>query len=84
MNEDEIRPTIQVTKLPMLLRPKQTCELFGIDLKALHKLETSGRGKAIRIGPKKVQRRYSPVAVAKALGVELMAENYTLVGFRVE
>tara|TARA_B100000745_G_scaffold172627_1_gene113153 strand:- start:227 stop:409 length:183 start_codon:yes stop_codon:yes gene_type:complete len=29
--------------LPLLLRPKQTCELFGIDLKALHKLETSGR-----------------------------------------
>ena len=27
----------------------------------------------------KVQRRYSPVAVAKALGVDLMAENYTLV-----
>ena len=79
MNEDEIRPTIQVTKLPMLLRPKQTCELFGIDLKALHKLETSGRVKAIRIGPKKVHRRYSPVAVAKALGVDLMAENYSLV-----
>jgi len=53
--------------------------LFGIDLKALHKLETSGRVKAVRIGPKKVQRRYSPVAVAKALGVDLMAENYTLV-----
>ena len=27
----------------------------------------------------KVQRRYSPVAVAKALGVDLMAENYSLV-----
>ena len=78
-NEMEIQPTIQVKHLPMLLRPKQTCELFGIDLKALHKLETSGRVKAIRIGPKKVQRRYSPVAVAKALGVDLMAENYTLV-----
>ena len=75
----EIQPTIQVKHLPMLLRPKQTCELFGIDLKALHKLETSGRVKAVRIGPKKVQRRYSPVAVAKALGVDLMAENYTLV-----
>ena len=78
-NEDEMRPAIQVKNVPLLLRPKQTCELFGIDLKALHKLETSGRVKAIRIGPKKVQRRYSPVAVAKALGVELMAENYTLV-----
>jgi hypothetical protein len=78
-NEMEIQPTIQVKHLPLLLRPKQTCELFGIDLKALHKLETSGRVKAIRIGPKKVQRRYSPVAVAKALGVDLMAENYTLV-----
>ena len=78
-NEEEIQPTIQVKHLPLLLRPKQTCELFGIDLKALHKLETSGRVKAIRIGPKKVQRRYSPVAVAKALGVDLMAENYTLV-----
>jgi hypothetical protein len=78
-NEMEIRPTIQVKHLPMLLRPKQTCELFGIDLKALHKLETSGRVKAVRIGPMKVQRRYSPVAVAKALGVDLMAENYTLV-----
>ena len=78
-NEDEMRPTIQVKNVPLLLRPKQTCELFGIDLKALHKLEASGRVKAIRIGPKKVQRRYSPVAVAKALGVELMAENYTLV-----
>ena len=78
-NEMEIQPTIQVKHLPLLLRPKQTCELFGIDLKALHKLETSGRVKAVRIGPKKVQRRYSPVAVAKALGVDLMAENYTLV-----
>ena len=78
-NGVEIQPTIQVKHLPLLLRPKQTCELFGIDLKALHKLETSGRVKAIRIGPKKVQRRYSPVAVAKALGVDLMAENYTLV-----
>ena len=78
-NEDEMRPAIQVKNVPLLLRPKQTCELFGIDLKALHKLEASGRVKAIRIGPKKVQRRYSPVAVAKALGVELMAENYTLV-----
>jgi len=75
----EIQPTIHVKHLPLLLRPKQTCELFGIDLKALHKLETSGRVKAVRIGPKKVQRRYSPVAVAKALGVDLMAENYTLV-----
>ena len=74
-----IQPTIQVKHLPMLLRPKQTCELFGIDLKALHKLETSGRVKAVRIGPMKVQRRYSPVAVAKALGVDLMAENYSLV-----
>ena len=78
-NEEELQPTIQVKHLPLLLRPKQTCELFGIDLKALHKLETSGRVKAVRIGPKKVQRRYSPVAVAKALGVDLMAENYTLV-----
>ena len=78
-NELEIQPTIQVKHLPLLLRPKQTCELFGIDLKALHKLETSGRVKAVRIGPMKVQRRYSPVAVAKALGVDLMAENYTLV-----
>ncbi|MDB4713084.1 hypothetical protein OAF43_02560 [bacterium] len=78
-NEEEIQPTIQVKHLPLLLRPKQTCELFGIDLKALHKLETSGRVKAVRVGPKKVQRRYSPVAVAKALGVDLMAENYTLV-----
>jgi len=78
-NEMEIQPTIQVNHLPLLLRPKQTCELFGIDLKALHKLETSGRVKAVRIGPKKVQRRYSPVAVAKAIGVDLMAENYTLV-----
>jgi predicted site-specific integrase-resolvase len=78
-NEVQLQPTIQVKHLPLLLRPKQTCELFGIDLKALHKLETSGRVKAIRIGPKKVQRRYSPVAVAKALGVDLMAENYTLV-----
>ena len=78
-NEMEIQPTIHVKHLPLLLRPKQTCELFGIDLKALHKLETSGRVKAVRIGPKKVQRRYSPVAVAKALGVNLMAENYTLV-----
>ena len=78
-NEEELQPTIQVKHLPLLLRPKHTCELFGIDLKALHKLETSGRVKAVRIGPKKVQRRYSPVAVAKALGVDLMAENYTLV-----
>ena len=78
-NEVEIQSTIQLKHLPLLLRPKQTCELFGIDLKALHKLETSGRVKAVRIGPKKVQRRYSPVAVAKALGVDLMAENYTLV-----
>ena len=78
-NEEELQPTIQVKHLPLLLRPKQTCELFGIDLKALHKLETSGRVKAFRIGPKKVPRRYSPVAIAKALGVDLMAENYTLV-----
>ena len=78
-NEVQLQPTIQVKHLPLLLRPKQTCELFGIDLKALHKLETSGRVKAVRIGPMKVQRRYSPVAVAKALGVDLMAENYTLV-----
>ena len=78
-NEVQLEPTIQVKHLPLLLRPKQTCELFGIDLKALHKLETSGRVKAVRIGPMKVQRRYSPVAVAKALGVDLMAENYTLV-----
>ncbi len=78
-NEVQLQPTIQLKHLPLLLRPKQTCELFGIDLKALHKLETSGRVKAVRIGPKKVQRRYSPVAVAKALGVDLMAESYTLV-----
>jgi predicted site-specific integrase-resolvase len=78
-NEVQFQPTIQVKHLPLLLRPKQTCELFGIDLKALHKLETSGSVKAVRIGPKKVQRRYSPAAVAKALGVDLMAENYTLV-----
>jgi len=78
-NEVQLQPTIQVKHLPLLLRPKQTCELFGIDLKALHKLETSGRVAAVRIGPMKVQRRYSPVAVAKALGVDLMAENYTLV-----
>ena len=58
-NEAELQPTIQVKYLPLLLRPKQTCELFGIDLKALHKLETSGRVKAVRIGPKKVQRRYT-------------------------
>ena len=77
--KEELQPTIQIKHLPLLLRPKQTCELFGIDLNALHKLETSGRVKAVRIGPKKVQRRYSPVAVAKALGVDLMAENYTLV-----
>ena len=44
-NEEELQPTIQVKHLPLLLRPKQTCELFGIDLKALHKLETSGRVK---------------------------------------
>ena len=42
-NEEEVQPTIQIKHLPLLLRPKQTCELFGIDLKALHKLETSGR-----------------------------------------
>ena len=78
-NEVKTRPCLQIKHLPLLLRPKQTCELFDIDLKALHKLETSGRVKAVRIGPKKVQRRYSPVAVAKALGVDLMAENYTLV-----
>ena len=78
-NEVQLQPTIQVKHLPLLLRPKKTCELFGIDLKALHKLETSGRVEAVRIGPMKVQRRYSPVAVAKALGVDLMAENYTLV-----
>ena len=65
-NEEELQPTIQVKHLPLLLRPKQTCELFGIDLKAFHKLEKSGKVKAIRIGPKKVQRRYSPVSVAKA------------------
>ncbi len=52
-NEEEIQPTIQVKHLPLLLRPKQTCELFGIDLKALHKLETSGRVKAVRIGPRR-------------------------------
>jgi len=39
----ELLPTIQVNHLPLLLRPKQTCELFGINSKALHKLETSGR-----------------------------------------
>ncbi|MBT4902393.1 MAG: hypothetical protein HON54_10880, partial [Verrucomicrobia bacterium] len=54
-NEMEIQPTIHVKHLPLLLRPKQTCELFGIDLKALHKLETSDRVKAVRIGPMKVQ-----------------------------
>jgi predicted site-specific integrase-resolvase len=53
--------------LPLLLRPKQLCELFGINLKTLHRLETSGRVKAVRIGPRQVQRRYSPVAVAKSL-----------------
>ena len=78
-NEAAIQPTIQLKHLPLLLRPKQLCELFGINLKTLHRLETSGRVKAVRIGPMKVQRRYSPVAVAKALGVDLMAENYTLV-----
>jgi hypothetical protein len=78
-NEAAIQPTIQMKELPLLLRPKQLCELFGINLKTLHKLETSGRVKAVRIGPRQVQRRYSPVAVAKSLGVDLMAENYTLV-----
>lgn len=77
-NEAAIQPTIQLKHLPLLLRPKQLCELFGINLKTLHKLETSGRVKAVRIGPRQVQRRYSPVAVAKSLGVDLMAENYTL------
>ncbi len=77
-NEAAIQPTIQMKELPLLLRPKQLCELFGINLKTLHKLETSGRVKAVRIGPRQVQRRYSPVAVAKSLGVDLMAENYTL------
>ena len=78
-NEAAIQPTIQMKQLPLLLRPKQLCKLFGINLKTLHKLETSGRVKAVRIGPRQVQRRYSPVAVAKSLGVDLMAENYTLV-----
>ena len=78
-NEAAIQPTIQLKHLPLLLRPKQLCELFGINLKTLHRLETSGRVKAVRIGPRQVQRRYSPVAVAKSLGVDLMAENYTLV-----
>ena len=77
-NEAAIQPTIQMKQLPLLLRPKQLCKLFGINLKTLHKLETSGRVKAVRIGPRQVQRRYSPVAVAKALGVDLMAENFTL------
>ena len=77
-NEAAIQPTIQMKELPLLLRPKQLCELFGINLKTLHRLETSGRVKAVRIGPRQVQRRYSPVAVAKSLGVDLMAENYTL------
>ena len=77
-NEAAIQPTIQLKHLPLLLRPKQLCELFGINLKTLHRLETSGRVKAVRIGPRQVQRRYSPVAVAKALGVDLMAENFTL------
>ena len=77
-NEAAIQPTIQMKELPLLLRPKQLCELFGINLKTLHKLETTGRVKAVRIGPRQVQRRYSPVAVAKSLGVDLMAENYTL------
>ena len=77
-NEVAIQPTIQLKHLPLLLRPKQLCELFGINLKTLHRLETSGRVKAVRIGPRQVQRRYSPVAVAKSLGVDLMAENYTL------
>ena len=77
-NEAAIQPTIQLKHLPLLLRPKQLCELFGINLKTLHRLETSGRVKAVRIGPRQVQRRYSPVAVAKSLGVDLMAENYTL------
>ncbi len=79
-NEAAIQPTIQMKELPLLLRPKQLCELFGINLKTLHRLETSGRVKAVRIGPRQVQRRYSPVAVAKSLGVDLMAENYTLLG----
>ena len=79
-NEAAIQPTIQLKHLPLLLRPKQLCELFGINLKTLHRLETSGRVKAVRIGPRQVQRRYSPVAVAKSLGVDLMAENYTLLG----
>ena len=77
-NEAAIQSTIQLKHLPLLLRPKQLCELFGINLKTLHKLETSGRVKAVRIGPRQVQRRYSPVAEAKSLGVDLMAENYTL------
>ena len=29
-NEEELQPTIQVKHLPLLLRPKQTCELFAI------------------------------------------------------
>ena len=45
-NEEELQPNIQVKHLPLLLRPKQTCELFGIDLKALYKLEISGRLKS--------------------------------------
>ena len=47
-NEMEIQPTIQVKHLPMLLRPKQTCELFGIDLKALHRSEERRVGKECR------------------------------------
>ena len=78
-NEVQPQPTIQVKHLPLLMRPKQTCELFGIDHKALHVLEKQGRVKAVRTGPKQIQRRYSPVGVARALGIDLCSENFTVI-----
>lgn len=78
-NEVQPQPTIQIKHLPLLMRPKQTCELFGIDHKALHVLEKQGRVKAVRTGPKQIQRRYSPVGVARALGVDLCSENFTVI-----
>ena len=78
-NKVQTQPTIQVKHMPLLMRPKQTCELFGIDHKALHVLEKQGRVKAVRTGPKQIQRRYSPVGVAKALGIDLCSENFTVI-----
>ena len=79
-NEAEIPPTIQMKELPLLLRPKQTLRTVRDQLENAPPARNIGaREGGTESARRQVQRRYSPpLPWPRALGVDLMAENYTL------